>query len=413
MEISERTKKIILAIIFIILILALGTAIYLLFFKPLIFGPTPTSTSTPSGQGTLPGAGPGTGQIGPDGGDTRLPLQKPGAIPTETSPVANGGLTETKKLNNDPALAPKLSANGTNINYYNTNDNKFYYLDRSGQAVPLSDQEFHDVENVTWSNINDRAIIEYPDGANIVYDFSAKRQITLPSHWDDFSFSKSQDNLSMKILGIDPDNRFLAISNYDGSKVKPVESLGIYADTVIPTWSSNEQVVGIYSKGLGFERQEVFFIGQNNENFKSIVVEGRGFEHLWSPNGSKMLYSTYSSDNELKPSLWTVSSDGDNTGQGRKNLNLDTWAHKCVYFGETQVYCAVPEYLPEGAGFMPELAVGIPDDVYEIDPISGVKKLIAVPDGKFQMENIMIDADGRYLYFVDQFTMNLHQIKLK
>ncbi len=343
-----------------------------------------------------------------------MPGQDGPIAPThEVNPSANGGITETKKLNNSPTLNAKLSASGDNINYYNSNDNKFYYLDRSGKAVPLSNKEFHNVDDVTWSNQNNLAVIEYPDGANIVYDFDKERQITLPSHWDDFSFSENNNSLSMKLLGTDPNNRYLAVSNYDGSKIKPIEPLGIYADTVTPTWSSNDQVVGIYSKGLGFERQEVFFIGQNNENFKSIVVEGRGFEHLWSPNGNKMLYSTYTSDNELKPSLWTVSSSGNNIGRGRKNLNLDTWAHKCVYYNESQIYCAVPEYLPEGAGFMPELAVGISDNVYELNPITGIKKLIAVPNGKYQMEDLMVDSSGRYLYFVDQFTMNLHQIKLK
>ncbi len=414
MDITERTKKIILAIIFIILIIALGTAIYLLFFKPLLSGPGQTGTTTPSGQGSFPTSGPGDSQVQPNGSDTRLPGQDAPIAPIEEiSPSAQGGITKAKKLNNSPTLNAKLSANGDKINYYNSNDNKFYYLDRSGKAVPLSDKEFHNVDNVTWSNKNNLAVIEYPDGANIVYNFDKERQITLPSHWDDFSFSKNDDSLSMKLLGIDPDNRYLAVSNYDGSRIRPIEPLGIYADTVTPTWSSNSQVVGIYSKGLGFERQEIFFIGQNNENFKSLVVEGRGFEHLWSPNGDKMLYSTYTSDNKLKPSLWTIRSSGDNIGQDRKNLNLDTWAHKCVYYSESQIYCAVPEYLPEGAGFMPELAVDIPDNVYELNPITGLKKLIAIPDGKYQMEDLMVDSSGRYLYFVDQFTLNLHQIKLK
>ncbi|MEA3449789.1 MAG: hypothetical protein U9Q85_02320 [Patescibacteria group bacterium] len=414
MIINDRVKKIILAIVFVILIIALATAIYLLFFKPLIRGSGRSASSTLDGQGTLPGSGPGEGQIREDDGSTRLPQQKqPIAVSNEISPSAQGGLTETKKLNNDPVANAKLAKNGANINYYNKKDNKFYYLDRSGQAKPLSDKEFYDVESVTWSNQNNLAIIEYPDGANIVYDFSNKKQTTLPTHWDDFSFSKNDDTLSMKLMGIDPDNRYLAVSNYNGSRVRPVEPLGIYADTVTPTWSANDQVIGIYSKGLGFERQEIFFIGQNNENFKSIVVQGRGFEHIWSPNGDKMLYSTYTDDNKLRPTLWTVSSSGDNIGRDRRNLNLDTWAHKCVYYDETQIYCAVPEHLPEGAGFMPELGEGIPDNLYELDPLSGLKKLIAVPDGDYQMENLMVDKDGRYLYFVDQFTQNLHQIRLK
>jgi len=212
-------------------------------------------------------------------------------------------------------------------------------------------------------------------------------------------------------MGDDPDNRWLAIANDDGSKARAIEPLGGKDATVYPSWSPNNQTIAMYTEGIDFDRQEVFFVGLNNENFKSAVIEGRGFQPKWQPEGNKLLYSVYSSTTDMKPNLWVVNARGESIGSGRKNLNVATWANKCAFANNNEIYCAVPEYLEEGAGLLPELAANTKDNLYKIDIRTGMKKLVAVPDGSYNMSDVIVS--GNYLYFTDKTTKKLYTIKLR
>ncbi|GAF84313.1 unnamed protein product, partial [marine sediment metagenome] len=306
-----------------------------------------------------------------------------------------------------------LSKNGSDLQYYNQKDEKFYRITKDGQITPLSDKAFHQVQSIVWSPNKDKAILEYPDGANIIYNFTTNKQITLPKHWKDFDFSSNGQQIVMKSMGLDPDNRWLAVVSDDGSKARRIEALGDKDATVYPSWSPNNQSIAMYTKGVGFDRQEIFFVGLHNENFKSAIIEGRGFEPRWSPKGDRLLYSVYSSQTDLKPSLWIVNAQGENIGTGRKSLRVETWANKCTFADNINLYCAVPENLEEGAGLFPEMAKNTSDRLYKIDIRTGLKKLVAIPDDWYNMSNLIISDNGYYLYFTDETTGRLHKIRLK
>lgn len=394
---------------FLAVVFILGYLLYAAFLKP---APKEAETegAATTTRGGLPIAPSGTGQI---------VTSETGALPPENLPesassaVANGGPTQTVELNKTPSFGATLSINGSDLQYYNKNDGKFYRLDKDGRLTALSDKVFHDVQKITWSPAKNKAILEYPDGANIIYNFSSDKQLTLPAHWKDFDFSPAGDKIVMKSMGLDPDNRWLAIANEDGSKARRIELLGEKDETVYPSWSPNNQSIAMYTEGVDFDRQEVYFVGLNDENFKSTLVEGRGFQQKWTPKGDRLLYSVYSSKNDLKPMLWVVGAQSDNIGAGRKSLNIETWADKCAFANDYELYCAVPENLEEGAGLFPEMAKNTADQLYKIDTRSGLKKLVALPDRRVNISNPFVSNDGYYFYFTDEATQRLHKIKLK
>lgn len=405
-----RYKKIFLAIGFVAVIIILGYLIFTLFFKSSFDGekiPEPTPSSTPDG---LPEAGMGQGQIVSPGDTQQFPIVTSIEKPNE---IASGGLTKTEKIIPSTNLGATISKDGKNLQFYDPEKEKFYKVNSDGEIVLLNDQVFYSVEQITWSPNKEKAIIEYPDGANIVYDFNNNRQITLPKHWKDFDFSPDGDKIIMKSIGLDPGNRWLAVSNIDGSQTIPIEHLGTKDETVYPLWSPNKQIIAMYTEGVDFNRQEVYFVGLNNENFKSTIIEGRGFQPLWNNTGDKLLYSVYSSNNDLKPMLWVVNASGDAIGSGRKSLNVETWAEKCAFADEHSIYCAVPQELERGAGIFPELADRSYDTLYKIDINTGLKKLVAIPDGLYNISNIMISDDGGVLYFTDKSQNEVYKINLK
>jgi len=403
-------KKILLIIGFLIIVIILGWIIYAVFFKSAT-QPAGITDIKPGTQGELPTAKEGSGQIVSP--DEQYPLPSEQQKTKQPDSKALGGLTQTTELSQTSSLFPILSNDGSSLQYYSDQDGMFYRIEENGKATALNDKIFHNVQNITWSPDSNKAILEYPDGANIVYDFSTNKQVTLPKHWEDFDFAPNSKQIVMKSIGLDPNNRWLAISNADGSQSKTIEFIGENADTVYPSWSPNNQSIAMYTKGVDFNQQEVFYVGLHDENFKSTIIEGRDFRYKWAPSGDKMLYSVYSTDNDLKPMLWTVNAQGDTIGSNRKSLKIETWADKCVFANSNDLYCAVPKTLEQGAGLFTELAKNTPDTLYKIDIRTGFKKLIAVPDQEFNMSNLIISKDNVNLYFTDNRTKKLHKIQLK
>ncbi|MFA4942575.1 MAG: hypothetical protein WC564_03005 [Patescibacteria group bacterium] len=394
----------------------MGYFIYNLFFKQTIkVLPTPIGTTT--GPGGLPIAGEGGQQIGtttgPGGVPTSPGITQPQVTAPVVSPTAQGGLTKITSLNSGPSLSPILSSNGKDVQYYNKTDGKFYKIDENGEAVPMTDKIFHNVDKITWSPTASKAVLEYPDGSNIVYDFNTNRQTTLPKHWESFDFSSDGNQIVSKSIGVDPDNRWLLVSDSNGSKAQALEFIGENADKVISSWSPNNQSVAMYTKGVDFNRQELFFVGLNGENFKSTVIEGRGVQTQWSSQGDRLLYSVYNNNSDLKPKLWVVNAQGDNIGAGRTDLEINTWAEKCTFTSNQELYCAVPDSLERGAGLFPEMANRTQDSLYRINLATGVKQLIAVPDGKYNISNLVVSKDQQNLFFTDKNTQEIYKVNLR
>lgn len=396
-------KKIGLLIGFGALVAVLGFLLYFLFFRTIPSAEIGGDASG-GGSGQLPQSGSGEG-----GGVA----QTPGDLPPPITTATTGGLTQTTLLSADVSLAAVKDASGDNILYYNSADGKFYRAQPNAAPVPLTDKVFFNAQQVTWAPNKQKVVIEYPDDSNIVYNFQTGQQFSLPKHWEDFGFAPDSSALVAKSIGSDPDNRWLIIANEDGSQARALSPIGEKDATVYPSWSPNNLTVAMYSESIDFDRQRLYFVGLNGENFKSTVIDGRGFEHQWNPAGSSIIYSVYSSANQIKPALWAVSAKGETIGANRRALGLETWAHKCAFADSETLYCAVPDTLPEGAGLFPELAQTSADSIYRVNLATGANTLVAVPENSYAMENITVSEDGDTLYFTDALSGQLHTMRLR
>jgi Tol biopolymer transport system component len=412
----ERYKKILSVLAFLATVFFLGYMLYITFFKSATeqaVEPTQEEQAAGLPQSGLSGnsqvASGEPGKLGETNNQPQSPASSaPNQETTAISDKAQGGITKTEQLTDTPGSNIKTS--GNNVRYYDPSEGKFYSIDKNGQKVQLSDKIFYNVRDVTWSPVQEKAVIEYPDNSKIIYDFEQEKQITLPKHWEDFSFSPTGENIVLKSLGNDPDNRWLAVTKSDGSGVKALEQIGD-ANSIYADWSPNQQIIAMYTSGGGLDSQDVYFVGQNGENFKSTTVEGRDFRPLWSPEGDKLLYSVYSQGSDLKPSLWVVDAQGNSIGNNRQELKLETWADKCTFANSQTLYCAVPESLEKGAGMFPQMAAQTPDTIYKINVKTGYKEKVAIPEGEHTINEITTSEDGKTLFFNDSsgliFKINL------
>ena len=427
---SEKFKKILIIILFILVIIGIGVLLYVIFLKKPVVSPPITPVEEEKVQPRLPSTKeswetmtiqerlqkglPALEWPSEELEEITAPIER---VVSEIDEVANGRETWITPVSNQPVKGASLSADGINSVYYDPESGQFYSMDRFGNKELLSDQVFYNIDTINWSPKKNKAIIQYPDGFKVMYDFDKKKQYTLPKNWEDFSWDNAGSKIAFKSIGEYAENSWLAIASPDASQAKPIEHLGDNADKVTVSWSPNNQIVAFSSTGdpRGTWEQEMILIGQNQENFRSLIIDGRGFEPKWAPQGDKLVYSVYSADSSYQPRLYLVNSQVDEIGNDKKNLNLMTWAHKCAFnqTGNT-LYCAVPKELPEGAGLVLELGEDARDDFYKIDVASGrVSFLAEGAMGGYNVEEMYLSDDEAYLYFIDKKFQKLRYIKLK
>lgn len=417
----SRLTKILAGIALLAVVVLVGFGLWTVFFQPLTAptGPRPTDGGTPTGG--LPPAGENANRdprVAP-GGTGTLPDGSPadgGAANANTNAAgigaARGAGLAALAITSAGVVNPTLAANGQDLRYYDRTSGKFFARRTDGTVAPLSDRVFYQVSQVTWSPDRSRALLEYPDGANIIYDFKRDRAVTVPAHWEAFSFSPRGDALVAKSIASDPDNIALVTTDAEGSSVRVVASLGHKADAVIPAWSPADTAVAMLVEHLDGDRQEIFFFGKNDENYKSVVVEGWGFSGRWTPTGDRLLYSTYRRDNGERPMLAVVDASPTSAGRNRTSLGVQTWADQCTFADNLTAYCAVPRSLPEGAGLFPEQNRGTPDDVYLVNLNTGTASLVASPAEPHAMANLLVSADGRTIYFTDPADGRLYELAI-
>lgn len=419
LSMDERRKKLFFIALFIIAVVGIATVLYLLFFRAL----TPTSPI----------------QTGPDATGNALPRAASGTPPIGTVD-ANGQLIPGSDLNPYLAGTPTLPENvllpnapraqviaqniqlpialtpggGNSIRFYSENDGKFYSILDDGTRIPLSDAVFPNVEKVTWGNKSEKAVIGFPDGSQVIYDFGNDKQSTVPRFWQDLKFSPSDQQIVGKSLGTSPTNRFLIVADSDGSNPQPIEELGNNQDKVMVNWSPNNQVVAFSRTGesLGGSREQILLVGKNHENMKGLVVEGRGFLPTWSPNGSQLLYSAWTSENNYHPTLWISGASGDQVNTNRRRISIETWADKCVWIDETSILCGAPRNMPHGAGLQRALFDIGPDALYRMNISNGQVTEISGIGRNIVVKSIQVSSDGQTAFVVDGATGQLIKIRL-
>jgi len=405
---SERLKRILLIVGFVASVFAIAAGLYYAFFRQSI-PEEPTVQPGEEEPGALPSAG--------------GPGERPPAAPSGTgglppaSEVADGGRTVTTALTQSEVTGVTLSGDGSSVNFYNPNDGKFYTVDAEGNIVLLSDEQFPEVENVEWNGDADKAVLEFPDGSNVVYDFDAERQVTLPSHWEDFEFSATSAEIEAKSDAVDPNNRWLVTVNADGSGAEAFQALGENGDKVTVSWSPNNQVVAFSdtasSLSGGLDRKLILPIGLNGENYRGLTVEGLGFLPNWAPDGKHLLYSVAGDYSSNKPLLWVVDATPATMGENRHSLSLNTWADKCTFTDSSTAYCAVPRNLPNNSGLQRALYENYPDSVYKVDIVQNKVTLVAIPEEDVAMSDLRVSDDGATLYFVSGDDGTLQSIRLQ
>jgi hypothetical protein len=417
-------KKLFLMIAFVVIVIFIGYLLYSLFFVSLT--PTDTDQQPDAIDSTQLPIGQQGSQPGLTGGDTTTDItagekqEQPGIVTkVQTTKIgvpdtiAQGGITQTTDIDYEKTTNITLSPSSNKIISYNPDIGKFYSINNQGEKVALSDKVYKDVKDVTWSPNQNSAILEFPDKTNIFYNFETDKQITLPKDWEEFNFDSSGNKIAFKDMNQLSEYQFLGIANSDGSGIKYLEGIGERPNDFIVNWSPNNQIVSIFKNGNNGDTDKLYFVGQNDEKFPALIVNGYGLETNWTPDGRRLVYSAYNRFSDYKPVLHIVDAYGENFGSNHQSIDLNTWADKCTFHGKNDMYCAVPKELPYAADLAPEIADNIADYIYKVDLRTGVKTFIAEPEYEYTIDQLVVSEDGSNLFFTDKATQSLHTLRLK
>lgn len=405
---ASRNFRIALFVIAYVLLVAFFVwIVWMVFFRAPSTPPIPNANTN---TGTLPNQNTG----GPTNGNQNTTVF-PGQLPGIDS-VARGGATKVNVAVDAPVGSVKIK--GGDAYYYNELDDRFYRMGPDGKPILLTDQIFPEAHDIQFSPTNNEAVVSFPDGTNILYNFDRDQQVTLPKQMGEIRFANDGSQIGFEFYQGHPDENFLGVSNPDGSTLTPIEALGDRGHDFAINWSPSKQVVATFRDAEDGVRQKVFFVGQNQENFKALTVDGRGFSGMWTPSGSQIVYSVYSADTDYQPELFIADAVGDRVGANKQSLGLRTFMDKCAFGGTNQLYCAVPNDLPEGAGLNRGLTEGLVDSFYKIDLLSGRTQFLALPVNDAGSpyvisRSLVVNDDESKLYFINQLTGSLEYIALK
>lgn len=412
-------KRILLVIGFVALVILFAVILYFLFFAPRPKPSIPPSQVVPPiGLPTIPGQD----RVQPT---PAVPARPPSevTIPENVIPIgtelpataveSQGGPVRMALVQTNKNLNTALAPDGKTLVTFDALSGLVYRISPNGKSEKITDKTFAGAYNVEWSGQADKAIFQFPDNSNIVYDFNRSKTYVLPKHWDKMRFSPDGNQLIFKSLGDDPENQWLAISNIDGTGARGVENMGVKAGLFTASWSPSDQIVGSFRDGVSYDRQKIYFIGKNKESFDSTTIDGRGFEYIWSPLGDKIMYSVYSSASEYMPELWMMDAIGNSIGTNKRRITIQTWAHKCTFTDNDNAYCAVPKELIIGAGLMPSYGDAGEDVIYKLDLTTGTKTKIAEPPERHTISKVTASRDESVLYFTDKDTGQIFKIDLK
>ncbi|MBI4215376.1 MAG: hypothetical protein HY602_01475 [Parcubacteria group bacterium] len=417
-------KQLLIIAGFTVAVLIIGFAIYSVFFKPLIAPLAPEVAPPAVPPEGLPEAAPAPPRVPPEAvppEERRLPLAPPLPPPPPNVPqeqvatdIASGNLVKTTEITQKPAYGVTMASDGKTLNLYDRENGKFYRVDDAGNLALLSDKQFFDVQEVNWAPNKTESILEYPDGSKTYYNFKTQSQVTLPKHWDEFEFSPNSQQIAFKSAGTNLEDNWLAIANPDGSEPEAIQPLAGNGGKVQASWSPNDQVIGFFENPIDFNRQEIYFLGKNNENFKLAVTEGRDFRPLWFPDGRQVAYSVYDSRDGFIPSLWMMDAIGDTIGDNRAKIEVNTWADRCA-FNESgsSLYCSRPKEMPPMAGLFPNLVDNIPSEIIRVDTASGRITKIGEPENPMNITQIFVNDAEDAIYFQNGTDLKIQKMKIK
>lgn len=391
-----RTKHIIYAVLGLIALGAVGFALYGYFLAPM--APTAPAGEQPRARG---GFGGGSGGVAPGAANPR-----PAAPPMPDLP----SITEQKliRLTDFSVVSPSLNPAENRVMFYKKDGGDLFSVGfQGGTPEKTAPVTVVGLTEAIWSGGRDRAAVFYL-GDNSLKGFlhiGTSSIAVLPSGI--IGFSWSPDGKSLAYLVAKDGLANLVIADAAGRNPKTVFRTPV-ADAQI-TWVSPDKIAFI-TAASGLAEGFIFAYSRSTGAFTRIFGPVFGLQSQWSPDGSRLLLSR--SDRGGKA---VAAGAYDTAKKQYRALDVATLAEKCAWSDAKELYCAVPRDIPA--------TVLLPDDylrgeynssdrMVRLDADRGQTQDV-FNEGAFDMSDILVTKDKKYLFFVNRIDGALWSLRLQ
>lgn len=389
---ASRAKR----IVYIILgLLALGLIAYLLYSLFAAPGETPPQELPRISGRTIGGA----------------PEAAPaGEQPARTPPLPDiPSIAEERlvRLADFPVISPALNKDQSRVLYYKKDGGDLYSSDFSGKTrEKISNLTIIGLLEAIWNPIAERAAVRYLDGDTLksFLQIGTSSVAVLPQ--DITGASWSPDGKSLAYLLPREGGADLVIADPSGGNPRTAFRTPL-VDADISWITSDLIVFGTAPSGLA--EGYLFAFSRRDNSFNRLVGPAFGLTGLWSPDGTTALLSSASRGGKK-----LILSSYDRAKNAAAPIPIATLAEKCAWSGES-AFCAVPRGIPA--------QTILPDD-YLRGEFNPADRIVAVDlktggisevfnEGSFDVSDLVITKDKKYLFFVNRADGTLWSLQLR
>ena len=335
------------------------------------------------------------------------PLTAPAQPTGTTLPTELQG--KIKQLSPTPTLWASISSSQNKIFWYDESGQLWSSgLDGSG-AKATTQAPVQNFIKSAWSKDGSKNVMTLGTSQKdirFVSLFSESAISTfLPNNTKTAAFSPDGKRIIYQVIDDSKNQNTLFGSDPDGKKAATVAVLRLR--DVVVGWPQ-ASLISFVSKPSGLVGGSLWILNLKTLVFDKLIDNLNGLEVLWSPDGTKMLFSN-TDQNAQNPRLSVMDLNGN-----AKDLGVSTAVGKCAWASNNRdVYCAAGHW-PENAVLPDDYhknAFSIVDDIGKINVDSGKKDIII--SSVVDAVNLVVSQNQDFLIFITKNTGRLYRLGLK
>ncbi len=355
------------------------------------------------------------------------PTEKQGQKEKNTSSGSNSLIKDKEKLVkidkakivaivNEPVLNPVISHDGLTINYFSSQDHKFYQINFNGSGKKaLFAQEFPYLTQFFWSPDKLKVILKLKNSEQpLAYlNFQLQTLVSISKNIDTLTWNSSSNKIYYKFYNPQNKKRSLNIANPDASHWNKLTSLEYEKISLAQVPKTG--LVSFWNSGDAYQQTKLQTISAIGENAQLIFKNTFGTDYLWSPSGNKILLSHTDVKGGHKIRLAIMNANGGEY----TNLDIPTFISKCVWSRDEQsIYYTLPGGIDDNAVLPNDYKskkFNTGDTFWKVNLKTGEKtRLLELSDirQKYDASQLFLNKSESLLFFVNRIDQKLYKINL-
>ncbi|TSC69348.1 MAG: hypothetical protein G01um101466_72 [Parcubacteria group bacterium Gr01-1014_66] len=335
------------------------------------------------------------------------PPSPPGTPPPGTPPVSPDAQV-LRQLTTFPVVSPSLNPKEDKIMFYKKEGGELIASDFDGGTQErIADLTIVGMIDAVWGLGRDRAAVRYLDQETIktFLHIGSSSVVLLPQ--DITSVSWSPDKTSLVYTRPENGKLSVVVTDTKGNTGRVIAVLPL--PDAHARWITKDDIE-LLTAPSGRAEGYSFFLSRTKGTVRKIIGPRFGLLTSWAPDGSgALVFSTRRGGHDPHLEYYDA----------KKNtlriLEFTTLPEKCVWVTAKQIYCAAPTNFVAQQTLPDEYLTGellTQDTIISYTIESDVYKVILASE-IFDIIDLRMDKNQKYLFFIDRRDGTLWRLKLK